>query len=368
MTAQSELEAWQLQMIRLIPTKHPAQVPAGRLRNGLALSRHGEGIERLIAIGIGKRIDHLIEFLAVEVVDAPCVVGLEERQLTAWLHERFHIPHILMAPMLVVAPGIDLTVHLCGNAVDIAFENDFPVDGQARMADAVMMEGVFHIVVGPDAEAHLSPRRELSLQIMGGEIEILLAVAAVEDALPFLRVGHEGVGLRRCLINEILSQIRQRVTHRPRTRIVDFEMEMGSHAAARIAADGHQLPAADGHLMGTQIDIGGVLRRFMPFRNIIRLPVLPTITGDTGTLHGRKILQVAIHRTVAIGMLNENGIAKAKESHGDTRHIAVGNGEEGLAHSHSRTDVDTSMKMMRTRFTKVARQRDVVIVDGRNKL
>ena len=96
--------------------------------------------------------------------------------------------------------------------------------------------------------------------------------------------------------------------------------------------------------------------------------MFPAITGDTGTLHRRKVLQVAIHRTVAVGMLNENGIAKAEESHGDTRHIAVGNGEEGLAHSHSRTDVDTSMKMVRTRFTKVARQRDVVIVDGRNKL
>ena len=63
-----------------------------------------------------------------------------------------------------------------------------------------------------------------------------------------------------------------------------------------------------------------------------------------------------------------NGIAKAVLPNGDTRDIAVGNGEEGLAHSHSRTDVDTSMKMVRTRFTKVARQRDVVIVDGRNKL
>ncbi len=322
----------------------------------------------MVAIGIRERIDHLIVFFAIEVVDAARVVGLEKRQLTTWFHEGFHVPHILMAPMLVITPGVDLAVHLGGNAVNITFEDDFTVDSESRMADAVMMEGVFHIVVGPDAEAHFSPSRKLALQVVRREIEILLTAAAIEDALPFLGIGHKGVCLRRCLVNEILPHIRQGVAHGPGSSVVDFEMEMGSHTAARIAADGNQLSATDRHLVRTQIDIGRILWRFMPLRNIVRLPMLATVAGDTGTLNRGEILQMAIHRTMTVGMLYEDGIAEAEESHGNARHITIGYGKKRLAHSHSRTDVNTAVEMVRARFTKVARQRDVVIVDGRNKL
>ena len=125
------------------------------------------------------------------------------------------------------------------------------------------------------------------------------------------------MGHRRRLVDEIMPKETERVAHGPCLRVVDFQMKMGSHAAARIAADGYQLPAADGHFMRTQINVNGIGSRIMPLVNAVGLAMFPMITGDTCPQDGREILQMAINRTVTIGMLDKNGIAIAIESNGD---------------------------------------------------
>jgi hypothetical protein len=84
------------------------------------------------------------------------------------------------------------------------------------------------------------------------------------------------------------------------------------------------------------------------------MAILVLTQGSLDT--GRESFQVTIDRGLARRMSNVDGIAKAIESDGDTRHIAVGNGIDMLALDAIRTDVKTAMKVMGTRFAEIPRQ------------
>jgi hypothetical protein len=120
------------------------------------------------------------------------------------------------------------------------------------------MVGVVHIVVSPDAEPYPSPRRKGLT-----EAEILILGEAVEDALARLRISHEGVCLRRGVIDEEVTKEVQGVEHSPRTGVVDFKMKVWRHAMTRIAANGNELSTLYGIVGGTQSDVefvAGVMR------------------------------------------------------------------------------------------------------------
>ena len=152
------------------------------------------------------------------------------------------------------------------------------------------------------------------------------------------------MSLRRYAVFDKLIQEVVRVEHIVRSRVVYLKVQMRGCRVPRIAAKGNELACADGHVRWFQASIGHT--------GFMAVLVLSQGSLDTG----RKSFQVAVDRGLARGMSNVDGITKAVESDGDTRHIAVGNGIEMLTLDAIRTDVKTAMKVMGTRFAEIPRQ------------
>ena len=70
---------------------------------------------------------------------------------------------------------------------------------------------------------------------------------------------------------------------------------------------------------------------------------------------------------MAVGMGNIERIAETIQTDSNARHISVGDCKNRFADRHTRAHIDSPVKMMRARLTKIARQCDFVI-DGRREL
>ena len=140
--------------------------------------------------------------------------------------------------------------------------------------NAVVVECAFHIVVGPKSETHFAPGIEHPLQMIRAEAVVLRFGTAVEDAFASLWISHKGMCLRRRGVGQVLSHISKRVAHSPVLRVVHLKMQMGSHTAAGISADGNKLSPANRNLVRTEIDIGRHLRRLPPLGKFVGLAVL----------------------------------------------------------------------------------------------
>ena len=62
-----------------------------------------------------------------------------------------------MEPVVVVAPGIDETIALDGDVIDHRMEHLLAIDLKDGLADAKMIAGGLHIVVGTQGKTHLAP-------------------------------------------------------------------------------------------------------------------------------------------------------------------------------------------------------------------
>ena len=127
---------------------------------------------------------------------------------------------------------------------------------------------------------------------------------------------------------------------------MDLKMQVRSHAAARVAADGDELSCRHGILSGAEMHVDGV--GILPCQ-------LQAVAYEAVEI-GCEALQMAIDTRRAVRMAHIDSIAEAIHADGDTLHIAVGNGEDGLAHGQLGTDVDASVEMVGPGFTKIARQ------------
>jgi hypothetical protein len=130
---------------------------------------------------------------------------------------------------------------------------------------------------------------------------------------------------------------------------VNFEVQVRCGGVARIATEGDELPLGNRYLHGRQSGIS----------HTGLMPILITAKGCLDA--GREGLQVTIDRGLPRGMSDIDGIAEAVKPNGDTRYIAIGNSIDMLALYTIRSDVETAMKMIGTRFTEIPRQRDFII-------
>ena len=156
------------------------------------------------------------------------------------------------------------------------------------------------------------------------------------------------MSLRGHGVGNLAPQELHGVTHGPCACVVNLQMQMGSRRVARVAADGHKVACTDGELAVGETDIQRVGAPFA--LNLL-------------FVGGGKALQVAVDAGVAVRVADIEGIAEAILVYGQSRHTAVGYGKDLLALHIAGLDVQSAMEVPRTRFTEVARQRDVV-VDG----
>ena len=188
----------------------------------------------------------------------------------------------------------------------------------------------------------------MNFHVWLSEAESLFAAAAIEDALAGHGDGHEAVGLRCDGIGDEVTEELQGVAEGPRLGIADFEVQMGAGAMTGIAADGDEVASADGEL-----------RRWENQRERI----LRTGALQQGFVLRGEALQVAIDAGMAVGMADVDGIAEAEEVDGESRHVAVGDGEDVLAFLIVGLDIYAAMEMVGSRLTEIA-GKDHIVVHG----
>ena len=190
----------------------------------------------------------------------------------------------------------------------------------------------------------------LLLDVRLSEAKSLFGGSPIEQSLPLLRYSHEGVSLRGHAISDVGSQFHHGVAHDPRTGVMQFEVQVGACGMPCIATDGNEVARLDRQLF---LGIAKV-QRVAPARSLEQL-----------FIGFRKALQVAVDAGQPIRMVDIDGIAKAKLVDGDAADISFRNGKHLLALYVARLDVQATMEVPGSRFTKVSRQHDV-IVDGRD--
>ena len=126
----------------------------------VATSLYHEIVTCLVVLIVAQNEGQMVGTLFVERHDATMNVSLEYGQAHAWFTIGFHIPDAILAPMVVVAPFVDLSLTTDGDAVNIAAEHLATIDQQLHVADAVVMIHILGIVVGPQGKAY--PARFLS--------------------------------------------------------------------------------------------------------------------------------------------------------------------------------------------------------------
>ena len=240
----------------------------------------------------------------VEVDNATMDIGMEDGQTHVGFTIGLHIPDAMMAPMVVVAPFVDLSLTTDGDAVDIGVEHFATIYQQLHIADAIMMVNTLCIIVGPQGKAHPTPCGEFTrerpcsalLLVFGlTESKGLLVLTAIEHTLALHRHSHKGMGLWGYGVSNEMPQEHHRVAHRPRFSIVNFKVQMGACRMARIAADGYQVASMDGEL-----------RRWENHRQRI----VASAVQQGFVLRG-KALQVAIDAGMSVRMSHVDSIAKA---------------------------------------------------------
>ena len=96
------------------------QRAAGFKSDGLvAESLNGEIISGQIVLIVAQDEGQMVGTLFVERDNATMDVSMQNGQTHAWFAIGLHIPDAVFAPMVVVAPFVDLSLTTDGNAVDI---------------------------------------------------------------------------------------------------------------------------------------------------------------------------------------------------------------------------------------------------------
>ena len=283
---------------------------------------------------------------------------MQDGQAETFLAVGLHIPHMITAPMEIVAPDIHFGLTADGNAVNIGAEHLTTIDQQLGTADAVVVIGGFAIVVGPKGKAYPAPCGKLAADGPGGvlllgvglsEAEGLLGKPSIEDSLAIHGDGHKRMGLRGYAIGNEMSQTGQRVAHHPGAGVVEFQMQMRSRGIAGIAADGYQFARLDGKLPWGETHLQGVAPS----------GALKLLLIDIG-----KALQMTIHAGEPVGMGHIDSIAEAVLVDGNVADIAFGHRIDFLALLVARLDVDASMKVPGTRLTEIAGEHYLVVHRG----
>ena len=188
--------------------------------NGLRSAHNVYVFYSFVAVVVAEDVLQVVFTLLVEVDNATCVVGFNERQAVAWLKERLKVPRPMTGKILVVAPHVYHSVALLGYVVHIAFAHQLAVAVKLGVAYAVAVIHAVHVVVSPYAEANLTPRLVAGLS----ERADATFLRVLEDALPTLRIALERVGGGCLGVGNDVREPVQRVHQIARCRLVHFQM------------------------------------------------------------------------------------------------------------------------------------------------
>ena len=94
--------------LQLIQTRIEQRATRTGRDASIALTTDGEVVARLVALIVAQDVGEVVGTLFGEADNALLEVGMQDGQAHAWLTERLHIPHAVVAPVVVVAPLVDL--------------------------------------------------------------------------------------------------------------------------------------------------------------------------------------------------------------------------------------------------------------------
>ena len=109
------------------------------------------------------------------------------------------------------------------------------IDLEDRLADAEVVMGILHVIVGTEGKAYPAPCRECLRETGASDAEGLMSDVMIEDALSLLRTGHQAMCPRGHGIVDVVADKIQGVEHIPRLCVVDLKMQMGTGTMACIA-------------------------------------------------------------------------------------------------------------------------------------
>lgn len=158
-----------------------------------------------------------------------------------------------------------------------------------------------------------------------------------------LRHGHESMGLRRHRVGDEITEERVRVKHVPGARVVDFYVQVGSRAVTAVAAQGYELSLTHRYVKRGKTCVG----------HTGLMAVLITAQGCLDT--GGESLEVAINGGLTRRMGDVNGITKAVEPYGNAADVAVSDSIDVLTLTASGLDVEASVEVVGSGFSKVSR-------------
>ena len=119
----------------------------------------------LVVLIVSQDEGQMVGTFLVEVDNATMDVGMEDGQSHVGFAIGLHIPDAMMAPMVVVAPLVDLRLTTDGDAVDIGMEHLATIDQQLHVANAIMMVDILCIVICPQSKAYPAPCGEFTLNV-----------------------------------------------------------------------------------------------------------------------------------------------------------------------------------------------------------
>ena len=220
--------------VRLVPAEE-SQIRGFRLRYLGLLSTNGEGKAALVALEVAQGIDQVVVALLREIDDA-AIDGAEDAQRVARLDKRLHVPRTVLAPLVVIAPGIHEAVARSGDIVHDGTEHLLTIDRKDRLADAKMIGRPLHVVISPEGETNLAPSFQRAREAVAIDRKRLFGSRAAEDPLPCLRIHHQPMGTRRYGVADEVADEVAGIQHVPRLGVVDLKMQMRARAVACITA------------------------------------------------------------------------------------------------------------------------------------
>ena len=90
-------------------------------------------------------------------IDDAAIDGTEDVQCVARLDKRLHVPCTVLAPLVVIAPGIHEAVTRGGDIIHDGTEHLLTIDRKDRLADAKMIGRPLHVIISPEGETNLAP-------------------------------------------------------------------------------------------------------------------------------------------------------------------------------------------------------------------
>ena len=182
----------------------------------------------------------------------------------------------------------------------------------------------------------------------------MLLVKALKNTFAFNRICHECIRLRSLRVFHKSVEINERINHSPIARIMDFKMQMRRLTTACITAHSYELPFRNWEFVGSQYDIS----KFAGIANPIYFVFLSVALSPSANYHSQgrhKILHVSVDTRLSIGVFDIKSIA-VTVSNSYTTDIPFTNRKDRQALYPFRANVNSSMEMIRTRFTKISCQ------------